>query len=623
MDIPDYTREEFMTGTEPYEYVSRITNSFEREQTITQLEDLCSKVAPKVKFRNMLKEYMKNSDGDLVLRYTEFEGQPFELALGAKYIADEHGVRKLSNGEVLTVCAHPIMPVARLKNVDSGEYGIEVMFRHRGMTWEKMVFTCEELASANKITRLAAYGIAVNTENAKRLSTYLTDVCELNHDLLPERLSIDRLGWVGQHAFVPYAEDYVFEGEGKYKQMFDAIHEQGDSAEWYDSYRRIRALDCKIPRLAVAASLASVLVQPCGALPFVVHMWGKTGCGKTAALMIATSVWADPNQSKYIHSFNATSVGLEMIASFSYNMPVMLDELQTISSRGSFEDMMYQLTEGQGRARGAKDGGMKSTGAWLNSIITTGEQPITSANSGGGTINRVIEISCPDGGMIPDFRKEMDIVKQNYGFLGEEFVYYLINGGMKMVKAYQEAYSDEIARIKPDVTEKQKIAASLMLAADAIATKHIVGDDNYLEAADITQYLSGSADADKNARAYEWLEGWIAENACHFIDDATPLEEVHCSIYGKVRGDDIAIIRSVFDEAVEDAGFNARAFAKWLKEKGYTKCSLDVPYRTTLRVKIIHNEWCVYLKGSAFDPNADIGEPYTEIVGEVPSWESS
>ena len=56
--------------------------------------------------------------------------------------------------------------------------------------------------------------------------------------------------------------------------------------------------------------------------------------------------------------------------------------------------MIYQLSEGVGRARGRKQGGLQKTPTWRNCIITTGEFPIISPNSGAGAVNRTIEIDC-------------------------------------------------------------------------------------------------------------------------------------------------------------------------------------------------------------------------------------
>ena len=49
------------------------------------------------------------------------------------------------------------------------------------------------------------------------------------------------------------------------------------------------------PQIYLAASFASALLEPLGALPFIVNLWGETGKGKSVNLMLAASVWAEPS----------------------------------------------------------------------------------------------------------------------------------------------------------------------------------------------------------------------------------------------------------------------------------------------------------------------------------------
>ena len=50
--------------------------------------------------------------------------------------------------------------------------------------------------------------------------------------------------------------------------------------------------------MMMAASFASVLLEPLKVLPFVLHLWGTTGTGKTVALMVAMSIWGNPQNGR-------------------------------------------------------------------------------------------------------------------------------------------------------------------------------------------------------------------------------------------------------------------------------------------------------------------------------------
>ena len=146
----------------------------------------------------------------------------------------------------------------------------------------------------------------------------------------------------------------------------------------------------------LAASFASALIKKIGGLCFFVHLWGvESGTGKTVALMLAASVWGNPAIGQYVQTFNATQVGHEKTAAFLNNIPMCIDELQlSKDSHGRSKFDVYQLSQGVGRTRGTKSGGIDKTPVWDLCILTTGESPLTSDNSGAGAVNRVIDIEC-------------------------------------------------------------------------------------------------------------------------------------------------------------------------------------------------------------------------------------
>lgn len=84
-------------------------------------------------------------------------------------------------------------------------------------------------------------------------------------------------------------------------------------------------------KFMLAASFASVLVSVLGGLPFVVDLWGETEGGKTITLMLAASVWANPDDSAYIGDFKTTEVALEAKADMLNNLPMLLDDTSKTS----------------------------------------------------------------------------------------------------------------------------------------------------------------------------------------------------------------------------------------------------------------------------------------------------
>ena len=566
--IPEYTADDYYNSSAPYKWLYQFkSDKFKLKQMTQKMKDKAGAVGVKcfISLFNSYCEMQAQRSGEMLANSTQFDGQDMELFSG-EYICDETGVFVHDKfGYEQNICRHPIMPIQRLCNVDSGEERLKLAYK-KGRFWRSIVVEKSVLASSSGILQLAANGIMVNSENAKPLSTYLLEMEQLNYDLIPEQKSVGRLGWISDHGFSPYVDDLVFDGETNFKHIFSAVKSSGSREAWVNVMRNLRSE--KSPgRLFLAASFASVILEPCGLLPFFLHAWGGTEVGKTVGLMIAASVWACPRLGDFILTFNSTSVGQEMTASFLNSLPMCIDELQIQSSSGirDFDRIIYQLTEGVGRTRGAKTGGLQRMNTWKNCIITNGEHPISNSSSGGGAVNRVIEFEC-DEKVYSDLVGICAVISQNYGFAGREFVEFLQQDGMfEAVNAIQKEYYREL--LKSDSTDKQAASASAILAADAIATELIFKDGNNLTVADLEKIMTKKAEVNVNQRALEYVYELAERNPNRF--KANEFGDYQGEVWGKKEDDCIYFIKSVFDREMANAGFNSTAFLAWAKRMGY------------------------------------------------------
>ena len=562
--IPDYTAEQFIDTEEPYAFLYQYRdNKFLLKQMVQKMKAKAGAVGVKcfIALWDAYQEMMAQKSGVMLANSTQFDGQEMELFSG-EYICDENGVFLMDKyGYENTICRHPLMPVERLVNIDSGEERLKLAYK-KGRFWRSIIVEKSVIASSSSILQLASNGIMVNSENAKALSTYILEMEQLNYDLIPEQKSVGRLGWVGTHGFSPFVDDLVFDGETNFKHIFNAVKPEGSRNAWLYAMQDLRKE--KSPgRLFLAASFASAILEPCGLLPFFLHAWGGTEVGKTVGLMIAASVWACPKLGEYVVTFNSTLVGQEMTASFLNSLPMCIDELQIQSSSGirDFDRIIYQLTEGVGRTRGAKTGGLQKMNTWKNCIITNGEHPICNANSGGGSVNRVIEFEC-DEKVYSDLVGICAVIQSNYGFAGREFVEYLqTDGAFDRVNALQKEYYREL--LKSDSTDKQAASASAILAADHIATELIFKDGNNLTVADLEKIMTKKKEVNVNYRALEFVYELVERNPNRF--KANEFGDYQGEVWGKSEETCIYIIKSVFDREMGNGGFNSTAFLAWAK----------------------------------------------------------
>lgn len=582
VEIPNYTAEDFYNTSLPYSFLYQFNDD---KFLLGQMREKMKAQAAKVGVRgfiglwNAFLETVNKQKGISLDNATQFEGQEIELFSG-QYICDEYGVTTSDKyGYEQIICRHPIMPIQRLVNIDTGEERLKIAYK-KGRTWRSIIVEKSIIASSNSILKLASNGILVNSENAKPLSTYIFEMEQLNYDYISEQKSVGRLGWVGEHGFSPYVDELTFDGENNFKHIFNAVRTEGDRQKWIDIMLKLRA-EKGYGRLFLAASFASVILQPCGLLPFFLHAWGGTETGKTVGLMIATSVWACPKMGEYITTFNSTVVGQEMTATFLNSLPMCIDELQIQSSAGikEFDKIIYQLTEGVGKTRGSKTGGLQKINTWKNCIITNGEHPISNSNSGGGAVNRIIEFECADK-IYSDLVSICTIINENYGFAGREFIHYLqSDGAFDYVTELQKEYYREL--LKSDSTDKQAASASAILAADHIATDLFFKDGNNLTVQELTQIMAKKDEVNANTRAYQYMFELIARNPNRFKPN--DFGDYQGEVWGKIENDCVYIIKSVFDREMNNAGFNSTAFLAWAKRQNLVDCNSG---RNTKRSRI-------------------------------------
>lgn len=563
----DYS--DFVEGDEPYVLLESAAVTPEArlrfEQMLEKRAQQCG--VPIRMVRAMLKEQrQKPSSKDVtsVGGFFDFDGQPLTLETG-KYIVNGNAICIEDKFGLEVVCPHPIIPTKRYLNIETGTESLEISFKRE--YWKSVIVEKGKLASASTIVQLADHGVSVTSETSRQMVKYLSYIDDLNREIIPIEQMSSHLGWV-DGGFVPYLEGVEYDGQGAFLQMYKTIHEKGSYQKWLDAMTEFRATGCIQARLVLAASFSSVLLSKFDALPFFVHLWSaQSGTGKTVAMEVAASVWANPQVGAYCRPLKSTNVGLEQLAIFTCNLPLCLDELQSIQGRGSFDDIVYSLCEGSGKTRGARNGGLRASPSWKNCIITTGEMPIINNGSKAGAMNRVIEIECKNK-LFPDPKAMHKAVIANYGFAGKRFVEAL--GDEQILQEIESEQQEIFERLSEIGTDKQALSASILLAADHAAERIIFHDGVTLNEDDIMPYVKSSDDVDSGRRAHEYLLEWIAENRLGFVfdDDAEAVKSR--AILGCVDTDKdtghaktVWIIGKSFNQALLDGGFNPDSYLSW------------------------------------------------------------
>ncbi|WP_373108981.1 DUF927 domain-containing protein [Lachnoclostridium sp. Marseille-P6806] len=573
--LKEFTKEEFNTEA-PYRLLfEKKDDGFAYLQLYNDLNANAERVGFK-RFGAMAKAYMKQHEehrsglSSVVNNLTNFKDQPIELLTGDWFANDDGILRRNDNQGMDVACVHPILPVQRLVNIDDGTVRLRIMFRRDFRGWREVIANKSTLFSSREIKKLADKDISVSDKNAAFLVEYLQDLEDLNHNIIPEAQSVSHLGWTSNGMFSPYMENLEFDGQENFRKIFESVHSCGEFEKWLEITKSVRKTD-SAARIALAASFASIIIKTIGKLNFMLHFWGGSGTGKTVAQLLAVSVWGDPNDGAgYLQTFNGTLVGLEQLAGFVNNLPLILDEFQLVKDKKSFEQTVYMLCEGIGKTRGAKTGGLQKTPTWKNCTITSGESPITHASSGAGAINRIIEIECREA-LFEDAIEVLEVIRSNYGHAGKLFMAFMSTEQAKEKAAalYKQFYRS----IGASSTEKQTMAAAILLTADALATEWIFCDGRALTAEDIEPYLHTKEAVDVGARGYEYVHDFYVSNAAKFETNSDPC-------FGSVSGDEVRIIKSVFERICDDGGYSPRALLSWLDQSGRLSKGRDNLYKS-------------------------------------------
>ena len=313
----EFSKEDFLT-TKPYEEIYKYHDDpFDHAARIAEMAAYASDIGFKG-FKTMYKHYIESLKAQTGAIYidnvTNFTNQPLELNAGDWEAGDDGIYRKAGFGEEIA-CLHPILPIERLVNIDTCEEKLKLAFR-KGASWRKIIVDKAVLANANKVTELSRNGIAVTSQNARAFIQYISDIENLNYDLIPERKSIGRFGYISGEGFSPFVDGLIFDGDANFSSMFQAVRSHGSEDKWIEIALEARSMSITA-KIILAASFASVLLDPLNCLPFFVHLWGvDSGTGKTVALMVAASVWGDPTIGSYVKTFDGTAVGMEKTAAF-------------------------------------------------------------------------------------------------------------------------------------------------------------------------------------------------------------------------------------------------------------------------------------------------------------------
>lgn len=457
----------------------------------------------------------------------------------------------------------PVEITRRLKNVDTGVEKIEISF-YRDNAWIPMIVQRSVAFNNTKIIELADRGLPVSSANAKALVKYLTDFESANLDKKAQ-LSVSRMGWVGKDKFLPgLDEDILLDALDSFTKGYVCL---GGVAEWVTNVSPI--LQFPVARFILASSFASPLLKILKVRSFVVYVYGPSGGGKSTAVKAGISAWGNPSDT--LVTFADTVVSIERRAAFLRNVPLGLDELQSVRDQKQAEQLIYMLANGKSKGKGTRDGvGIQDQVTWDMVTIATGEDSLTSDNSKGGVVTRTIEIfskPIPDDALAVTLHETLD---ETYGVVGPEFLRHILAKEEELKKLFKDVKSD-LRLIHGDSIGTHLSSVSCVVIADyymnkLFFNKEDMGDSLHL-ASTILKQLITKADMDDAQRAYDAFMSWFAANQNSFED----FSKEEFGWINKTPPDFIYVFPTIFKRTMKDLGFNEKRIKQEWAQRGWIK----------------------------------------------------
>lgn len=476
--------------------------------------------------------------------------------------------------------------ISRLIDYKSGEMAkLELIFKYLGK-WTTLIASRAEIFNYTQLVKLADRTLPVSSSSAKKIVDFLFKFYHTNETDFNYLTAVDYLGWTDdQHTtFIATPEEthgYYLDLYGTLKNYSSEFKAKGSLDGWKEIISPFLATDSDdnplfpIARAVIAAYFTSPLLPIFEVRSFILHTFCNSGGGKTAANWLGASVWGNPEQLKA--TMNATRYSIEQKAGLLKNLPMFVDELQSIAKHkqtATAEELIYMIANDQGRDRGKKDGNLRETKKWRLIACTSGERALTESNTYAGAKNRVLELY---GKPIPESRMASSVyrkLKRHYGMAGKIFMKKVIELGAEKLQDFYDMMGEKLEHYADASeignTKHHLDMVTALVTGDYLASRFIFGKEKekafseaYLLGVYLLSGLESATNIDDSTRARDHIESWIYMNIRQIDISAWDKS------YGWIAKGEICLIPSVLEQALKEGGFDPVRILKDWREKGW------------------------------------------------------
>lgn len=503
-----------------------------------------------------------------------------------------YSIKTLQTGEVEEKkVANYINIINQEINLGSREYLVTLEYQPVNATQKSTLqVKLSDISSAQAILKLSAYGVDVTDMNKTDIVKHLRNCRDqAEYSYVHHSLGFSQSSDQGENHF--YHQKIIgFEHPSQYRGAFN-IEPKG-SKEVYMKMIQEEVIGC-IPLefglvLGASSAVIGLLGREYSIENLFFHLVGDSSTGKSTVAMLAISLWGSPTlvSNGLISSWNTTFNALQKKLAGNYGVAVCLDEASQYIGK-NITNVIYSLAEGTTRSRLNKEIELQSGDNWRTTILSTGECSLMDqAHQNTGLRVRLFELNLDQWTRSAENSNQIKRVIQNhYGFLGLQFVEYLLSYDLEEIKAEFEAWEEGFIEALPDTPLKSRLAsklAILMLTCELLEKMGIDVHCDEISELIMEQFGDIGVEEDLGVRAYHKFLNYISTNRHKFYSSFLSNAEqnqhhsTQVSCQGRIKYklnqeiEEIAIITSEFKKIMVELGFQSpQLVLKAWKAKGW------------------------------------------------------
>lgn len=280
-----------------------------------------------------------------------------------------HGIKDETATDTLICSPLEVLAITSDENGENFGRLLRLLPMAIGATqWREWAAPMEMLAGDGSELRavLLNLGATIPHKQRQALMDYLMNSTPQRH-----AMAATRTGWHGDGLFV-MPRQVIGGGDVVFQSTEAGAHEYargGELAAWQAEVAA-RCVGNPVLILAVCAALAGPLLALLDMDGGGFHLLGDSSSGKSIALLVASSVWGKPRE--FLRTWNATSTGLEGVATLRNDTLLALDEIGEAKPQ-DVGGIIYALGNGTGRQRGKVSGLPQRVQRWRVVVLSSGE----------------------------------------------------------------------------------------------------------------------------------------------------------------------------------------------------------------------------------------------------------